>query len=346
MSHSLTCFPMNSIDIQDVDLVVQFDPPRDVDTYVHRSGRTGRAGRNGVSVLLFNPQQARDIVRIERDLGHGFQFDLVGPPSTEAALKAAAKTSSIASQLIPDETAAYFKEAASELLSEFRDPEEVVARCLAAISRRAADVQSRSLITGEAGMATVEMQSKDRAVSPGDVMFTVSKLSRISKRDESLSFDGDVGKIQTNRESGSAVFDMAVDDAKKLVELSQDVDVGGATFSLLQELEVLRGRYFGKSVGRGGRFGQNNRKGGDRRRTGGDRRYGGERQYRSNGRSPFGDSRRRGNRYSSSFHPQNHPRSNHGYVKRGESSDSSRFRGRYDSRGQQQRNHNRGDEEW
>lgn len=33
------------IDIQDVDLVIQFDPPRDVDTYVHRSGRTGRAGK-------------------------------------------------------------------------------------------------------------------------------------------------------------------------------------------------------------------------------------------------------------------------------------------------------------
>jgi ATP-dependent RNA helicase DDX21 len=42
------------IDIQDVDLVIQFDPPRDVDTYVHRSGRTGRAGKKGVSVLLFN----------------------------------------------------------------------------------------------------------------------------------------------------------------------------------------------------------------------------------------------------------------------------------------------------
>merc|ERR1712157_422928 len=42
------------IDIKNVDLVIQFDPPRDVDTYVHRSGRTGRAGTNGVSVLMFS----------------------------------------------------------------------------------------------------------------------------------------------------------------------------------------------------------------------------------------------------------------------------------------------------
>jgi len=75
------------IDIKNVDLVIQFDPPRDVDTYVHRSGRTGRAETSGVSVLMFGPNQQRDIVRIERDLGHGFQFELAGPPSTTSVLK-------------------------------------------------------------------------------------------------------------------------------------------------------------------------------------------------------------------------------------------------------------------
>ena len=54
------------IDIKDVDLVIQFSPPREVDTYVHRSGRTGRAGSKGTSVLLFAPREARDIVKIER----------------------------------------------------------------------------------------------------------------------------------------------------------------------------------------------------------------------------------------------------------------------------------------
>ena len=80
------------IDIQDVDLVVQYEPPRDVDTYVHRSGRTGRAEKNGTSVVLFDYRQQRDIVRIERELGHGFKFELSGPPSVQAALNAAAKT--------------------------------------------------------------------------------------------------------------------------------------------------------------------------------------------------------------------------------------------------------------
>lgn len=192
-----------------MDLVVQFDPPRDVDTYVHRSGRTGRAGASGVSVLLFGRQQSRDIVRIERDLGHGFKFDLVGPPSIDAAMRAAAKTSASACMTIPDDTVDYFKDEAAALLEEVDNPKEVVARCLAAISRRSTNVQSRSLITGELGLASVEMSyTNDKRVAPGDVMFTVGKLSRMSDGD--LKFDSDVGKIQIQPEDGTAIFDLGV----------------------------------------------------------------------------------------------------------------------------------------
>lgn len=201
--------------------MIQFDPPRDVDTYVHRSGRTGRAGNKGVSVLLFDQKQQRDIVRIERDLGHGFKFDLTGPPSIEAALRAAAKTSAVASSLVPEETAGYFKEAAAQLLTT-DNAEDVVARCLAAISRRSTDVQSRSLITGELGLATVEMtNSRGRPVSPQDVMFTVGKLSRMSNQEGEgdLKFDSDVGKIQANPESGVALFDMSVSELSSHVQV-------------------------------------------------------------------------------------------------------------------------------
>ena len=199
------------IDIKDVDLVVQFSPPREVDTYVHRSGRTGRAGSKGTSVLLFSPREARDIVKIERSLGHGFKFELSGPPSTEAALLAASKTSALACRTIPDETAGYFKDSALKLLESGDAPEDIIAKCLAAISRRAATVESRSLLTGESGFATIEMtNNKGRSVQPGDVMFTVSKLSRMSQQSDDLRFDSDVGKIQSNPVTGVAVFDMGV----------------------------------------------------------------------------------------------------------------------------------------
>lgn len=41
------------LDIANVDLVLQTSPPMDFDTYVHRSGRTGRAGREGGLVMKY-----------------------------------------------------------------------------------------------------------------------------------------------------------------------------------------------------------------------------------------------------------------------------------------------------
>ena len=47
------------IDIQGVDHVVHFQVPRSADTYVHRAGRTARAGREGVSIALIEPSELR-----------------------------------------------------------------------------------------------------------------------------------------------------------------------------------------------------------------------------------------------------------------------------------------------
>merc|ERR1712139_623716 len=43
------------LDIKDVTHVLNFDMARDVESYIHRIGRTGRAGASGVSITFFNP---------------------------------------------------------------------------------------------------------------------------------------------------------------------------------------------------------------------------------------------------------------------------------------------------
>lgn len=45
------------IDIPDVDWIIQFDPPQWSDQFVHRIGRTARAGRIGKSLLLLNEHE-------------------------------------------------------------------------------------------------------------------------------------------------------------------------------------------------------------------------------------------------------------------------------------------------
>ncbi len=53
------------LDIPEVDLVIQCNPPKDVDSYIHRSGRTGRAGRNGTCVCFYKPQEEFAIHQVE-----------------------------------------------------------------------------------------------------------------------------------------------------------------------------------------------------------------------------------------------------------------------------------------
>lgn len=48
------------LDIPQVDLVVQVDPPTDPKVFLHRCGRAGRAGRKGLSVILLQPGREED----------------------------------------------------------------------------------------------------------------------------------------------------------------------------------------------------------------------------------------------------------------------------------------------
>ena len=53
------------LDIDDLSAVVNYDVPSDPDTYMHRIGRTGRAGRDGLALTLCTPQELRRMEAIE-----------------------------------------------------------------------------------------------------------------------------------------------------------------------------------------------------------------------------------------------------------------------------------------
>ena len=57
------------IHVDDLDLVVNFDPPGDHKDYLHRGGRTARAGESGTVVTLVLPHQRRAMARLLDDAG-------------------------------------------------------------------------------------------------------------------------------------------------------------------------------------------------------------------------------------------------------------------------------------
>ena len=58
------------IDIDDIDLVVNYDVPHDPEDYVHRVGRTARASRTGRAMTFINEKQMREFGRIEALIGY------------------------------------------------------------------------------------------------------------------------------------------------------------------------------------------------------------------------------------------------------------------------------------
>jgi ATP-dependent RNA helicase RhlE len=54
------------IDVTGIELVINYDVPEDADTYVHRIGRTGRAGKKGHAISFATPDQKRDVQDIEK----------------------------------------------------------------------------------------------------------------------------------------------------------------------------------------------------------------------------------------------------------------------------------------
>jgi ATP-dependent RNA helicase DeaD len=57
------------LDVNDVSHVFNYHIPFDSESYVHRIGRTGRAGNKGEAITLVSPNELRTIKRIEKDVG-------------------------------------------------------------------------------------------------------------------------------------------------------------------------------------------------------------------------------------------------------------------------------------
>lgn len=84
------------LDVERLDFVINYDIPYDAETYVHRIGRTGRAGREGKSLLFVTPKEQRSLRFIEQGINDRLEAKL--PPSAHQVN--AARSSSFKSHIV------------------------------------------------------------------------------------------------------------------------------------------------------------------------------------------------------------------------------------------------------
>jgi superfamily II DNA/RNA helicase len=82
------------IHVDDVSLVVHVDPPADPKDYLHRAGRTARAGESGTVVTLVLPDQRREVDQMTRSAGIAAVGSRVRPGDSALSTLTGAKTPS------------------------------------------------------------------------------------------------------------------------------------------------------------------------------------------------------------------------------------------------------------
>ncbi|MCD8500637.1 MAG: C-terminal helicase domain-containing protein [Bacillaceae bacterium] len=56
------------LDVEDVTHIINLHPPVDADAYVHRAGRTGRAGKTGTVISIVTPKETFIVSKFEKAL--------------------------------------------------------------------------------------------------------------------------------------------------------------------------------------------------------------------------------------------------------------------------------------
>ncbi len=121
------------LDISGVTHVYNFDIPQDPESYVHRIGRTGRAGKTGVALTFITPREKSYLAVVEKTTKR--KMERMKPPTLDEALEGQQRAVvEKITQTIEQNNLQYYRAAADELL-ENNDPSIVVAAVLKMLTK-------------------------------------------------------------------------------------------------------------------------------------------------------------------------------------------------------------------
>ncbi|WP_419865700.1 DEAD/DEAH box helicase [Bacillus dakarensis] len=121
------------LDISGVTHVYNFDIPQDPESYVHRIGRTGRAGKEGMAITFITPREKSYLSVVERTTKS--KMEKMKPPTLDEALEGQQKAVlEKILQSIESNNLQFYKQAAEELLEQ-QDATTVVAAVLKMLTK-------------------------------------------------------------------------------------------------------------------------------------------------------------------------------------------------------------------
>lgn len=203
------------LDIKNVELVLQTHPPGDYEKYVHRSGRTGRAGETGVCVLFYSQRERYMVGLIEHKAG--IKFKRANPPQPADIVRASVSDTVKKISSVHKANLALFREVARKVVESYGDDEENASEtalaaslaCMAGYSDE--KVKNRSLMSCFEGNTAVVMQSTG---SPfGSSGHAWSALRRCVGPDVAASVKG----MKLCKDASKAVFDVPEHLVEKLL---------------------------------------------------------------------------------------------------------------------------------
>lgn len=195
------------LDIENIDLVIQIKPPTEVETFIHRSGRTGRAGKHGINCLLYQPRFIGRLRTIEREAG--IKFERVSAPQPKDLFKS---TGLNFADNVLDLIANHpnlvesFAEIADQLIQDTGDHKKAIAACIALGCGFKEPPKPRSLLAGTEDKSTVHIVMHDGEPFRTRSFAMRSIMKVLGKEDSDFKTLG-IGEVRLCKD-GSAVADV------------------------------------------------------------------------------------------------------------------------------------------
>ncbi len=155
------------IDVPRISHVINYDIPNDTEAYVHRIGRTGRAGRQGSAILFIAPREARMLRAIEKATRQPIE-PLVLPSKKAVADRRVAQFKEQIMHVIASEELDFFKTVVDDLSSEADTDAHEIAAALAFLVQQERPLRAEGLVDPKAAEPRTRSHHRDNDASSYD----------------------------------------------------------------------------------------------------------------------------------------------------------------------------------